>query len=182
MGAPLSALWTIVAWLVLGFGRVGAAPEASEGSGLRVAVLPLVFDGGAPSAAAREKIEAGVVEGLSRGDIEAIPSTEVTAAAPEATGCADAACYGSVGERTSASHVVRTVVEVGEREYDVMMELVDASNGTVVATSQGSCDICGVAEAAGSPMNPNADTAEKRIVWSPRALISAGTTRRARAP
>jgi hypothetical protein len=108
----------------------------------------VTFTGEEPPVVARERIEAGLVEGLGRGAIETIPSTEVAAAAPEAKGCADAACYASVAEKTSASHIVRTVVEVGEREYDVMVELVDASNGDVVATSQGACDICGVAEAA----------------------------------
>lgn len=143
----MTSLWLAVTLVIAMLPiSLAVAQPAAEGV-LRVAILPVDFMG-TPPAIARERVEGGLIEGLSRGSIETIPAAQVLESAPEADGCASAGCYTSVAEKTSSTHLVRTIVEVGEREYAVTVQLVDGNDGTVVAKSEGSCDICGVAEAA----------------------------------
>jgi hypothetical protein len=67
--------------------------------------------------------------------------------ATQADACADEACFATIVEGVRATHLVRAVVNEAERDYQLRLELRDAS-GTTIASVDDTCEICGVEEAA----------------------------------
>ncbi len=119
--------------------------RAAEGS---VAILPLQVDGQL-SDTDRESLSSSLVSGFERGELSVTGPGDVTAAMPDASACANKSCYKSAAEATNSRYVVRTTVGIQDRDYQVSVELYDGKTGERVANSQDSCEICGVADAAG---------------------------------
>lgn len=119
-----------------------AAPEG----GATAAILPLAVQGEMPEAD-RDRLSAELVEGLQRGDFGVVTPAEVSSAVSDAETCATTECYQRVAAATSATHVVRGVVTLKDRDYAVRVELLDGETGAPVATTGESCEICGVVDA-----------------------------------
>ncbi len=130
----------------LPLGPLPQAHAAEEGG--NVAILPLQVDGQL-SDADRESLSSSLVDGFKRGDLNITGPADVTAAYGRASDCTNKSCYKSAAEATGARYVVRTTVGIQDRDYEVSVELFDGKSGERVANSQDSCEICGVADAAG---------------------------------
>lgn len=125
----------------------GDASESSESSGgAKVAILPLVVEGEMPDSD-RATLTEQLVGGLQRGAFEVVTPSEV-----EATGegkCAKPNCMKQIADKTGATHVVRTLVSVSDRDYTVKVELFDGRDGTTIISSSDGCEICGVSDVGG---------------------------------
>ncbi|NVB39100.1 PEGA domain-containing protein [Pseudenhygromyxa sp. WMMC2535] len=119
------------------------APKVSKEDGTRAAILPLVVSGQLLDND-RQTLTDALVEGLQRGNFDVVPPDAVIAAGHR--DCSRAGCMQSIASSTGASHVVRVVVEVVDRDYSVQVELYDGKDGTTVVTSSDGCEICGVAD------------------------------------
>src|SRR5688572_4232277 len=53
-----------------------------------------------------------------------------------------------IAKETGATHIVRAIIQVVDRDYTVKLELYDAEGAKVVSTSDG-CEICGVVDVGG---------------------------------
>src|SRR5690606_30334877 len=140
--ATAASLW--VGGLPIPF---AVAAEPTEDSGATAAVLPLVESGDALPEADRQMLTQELVEGLRRGDFEVIGPDEVEAASPGSQGCNEASCYQEIAKATNATHLVRARVQVADRDYRVDVNLIDGKSGTSLATTDESCEICGIADA-----------------------------------
>jgi hypothetical protein len=129
-----------------GLGDPTAPPEPpAEQPGARAAIIPLVVEGEL-SASDRVQLTDELVEGLRRGAFDIVPPEKVATVAPEATTCEKAKCFKEIAAKNRATHIVRTKITVRDRDYDVRVELVDGRQGTLLASSQEGCEICGVAD------------------------------------
>jgi len=127
------------------------APPMNAGpanADFKAAILPIAVEG-EMSDADRDRLTQELVDGLQRGNFAIVSPTEVEAAVSNADSCDKKRCYSKIGDKTGASHIVRSVVTVNERDYDVSVALIDPANGNVLASSQESCEICGIADAGG---------------------------------
>jgi len=121
-----------------------AEPETDRPN---VATLPIEFDG-KPGPTVRKRMQDELGKGLSRGDFDVVDVDRVAQEVPDGTTCANAACYRRVAEAVGATHVVRTVVRIRSRDYEVKIDLIAADDGSVIASSSETCEICGLDEAA----------------------------------
>jgi len=142
MRGPLVYLSLLLLWLAL-----GGPARADGGDGAidarKVAVLPLSVEGSIDDDAKAGLLN-GLRAGLERGDFAIAPQEEVEVLADNP--CDRQTCYGKLRSELGVSHLVRAKVIVKNRDYDLSLELIDAENGTVVASSQDRCDICGLEE------------------------------------
>ncbi|MCA9706410.1 MAG: hypothetical protein KDK70_11220, partial [Myxococcales bacterium] len=120
-------------------------PSVVSGS-TSAAILPLVAEGDGMPDADLTQLAGRLVEGLRRGAFEVIDPEAVRAKAADAGRCRSAACYTAIAKATGSSHVVLAVVDVDDRDYQVRVVLVDGKDGSEVASTEDSCQICGVAE------------------------------------
>lgn len=125
-----------------------AAPAASDDVAATAAILPVVVEGEL-SETDRLDLTARLVDGLERGDFALVKPAEVLKIDSDAAGCAKARCYKAIASSAKATHIVRTRVEVVDRDYTVYIELFDGSTGESVAKTEEGCEICGVADAGG---------------------------------
>jgi hypothetical protein len=122
------------------------APAGEQAASAKVAILPLVVEG-TLSDSDRASLTEQLVGGLQRGAFAVATPEEV-----EATGdgkCSKPNCMTKIAEKTGATHVVRAIVTVVDRDYDVRVELYDGSDGTTVISSSDGCEICGVSDVGG---------------------------------
>lgn len=132
-----------------GTGAPGDPTEApSTEISARAGVLPIVVDGELNDAD-QQALAAKLVEGLERGSFGIIAPGQVAAAAPEAASCASKDCYASIASKAGATHLVRATVTVQDRDYQILVELIDGATGDVLARSDDGCEICGVADVGG---------------------------------
>lgn len=130
----------------VGFSEASAAPDAA---GRKVATLPLDVQGELPDSD-RDDMTKALLSGLERGAFEVISPDQVVAASPGAAGCADAGCAKQVASATGSQYVVRSRVTVQDRDYQIVVELLDGETGQSIAQTEDGCEICGVADV--SPM------------------------------
>ncbi len=141
MRGPLLYLVLLLSWIAL------SGPARAEGDGSidarKVAVLPLVIEGSIDDDA-----KAGLLNrlraGLERGEFAIVPQADVDLLADNP--CDRQTCYGKLRAELEVSHLVRVTVVVENRDYELSLELIDAENGDVVASSEERCDICGLEE------------------------------------
>ncbi|MFV8750762.1 PEGA domain-containing protein [Nannocystaceae bacterium ST9] len=132
--------------LVVSVAHATPPSESSESVGAKVAILPLVVEGELPDTD-RATLTDQLVGGLQRGAFAVATPDEVEAAGER--DCSKPNCIKKIAEKTGATHVVRTVVTVSDRDYTVRVELYDGSDGTTVISSSDGCEICGVADVGG---------------------------------
>jgi hypothetical protein len=115
-------------------GSTGAPAPGSE----TIAVLPLAIEGELPPTW-REQLQSRLTEGMARGHrpVRAVDGKGE---------CRDAACMREIGSTTGARWITRARVTVRDRDFDVALELFDARDGTSVTKSQGTCEVCAIAE------------------------------------
>ncbi|HFE45551.1 MAG TPA: PEGA domain-containing protein, partial [Nannocystis exedens] len=141
MRGPLLYLVLLLSWIVL------SGPAQADGDGSietrKVAVLPLVIEGSIDDDAKAGLLN-GLRAGLERGDFAIVPQADVDVLADDP--CDRQTCYGKLRAELEVSHLVRVTVVVDNRDYSMGLELIDAENGDVVASSEERCDICGLEE------------------------------------
>lgn len=117
-----------------------AAPE-SGGAGTQVAVLPLTVTGELPTRW-RAEAESRLAAGLSRGAL-------AVSAAPDVPGtCSDPACWAEQPQLAAADFVVSATLAVGDaRDYTLAIDVSSTKTGSVVASAEGTCELCGFEEA-----------------------------------
>lgn len=123
--------------------------DIAEASSLTAVVLPMFVEGTMPDSD-RTLLEARLIEGLDRGGFAVIAPETLRADGVSTAACQERGCVEEIGRRYNATHVVRGLVSVEDRDYGVTIELADvAASGDVIATSSQSCEICGPLDAAG---------------------------------
>jgi len=117
-----------------------AAPEPEGTVRSDVVVLPLSVQGELPPRWHAEA-EARLATGLSRGDI-GVESLVVPVE------CRTPACWSEFPQAADAAFVVMADLVVGDaRDYAVVVDVVSAKTGKVVASTSGTCELCGFEEA-----------------------------------
>ncbi len=131
----------IVAAVALASGSASArAPVQDE-----VLAWPIVVDA-AIEPAAKAELVAAVRTGLERA---AVTSTSLDASrTAAAAACADATCVASIAREAGARWVVQPVLRVDDRNWQIAASLIDVRDGSILATVDASCELCGNAEVA----------------------------------
>lgn len=145
-----TAAWVTALALGLAHAPIVHAAEPSAASSERAAktaILPLVVEGELPETD-RETLTSQLVGGLQRGSFEIVTPDQVIAAAGGGD-CSKPNCMQKIAEKTGATHIVRAIVEVVDRDYTVRVELYDGSDGTKIVSATDGCEICGVADVGG---------------------------------
>lgn len=124
-------------------GEGGGQPQ-----GGKLAILPLVVEGSL-SDADRTTLTQSLISGLQRGNFTVLAPDQVLAADSGAASCDNAVCYKSIATKTGAAHIVRAVVTVRDRDYNVRVDLFTGADGQRIAATQDGCEICGVVDASG---------------------------------
>jgi TolB-like protein len=145
----LAAWATALALGLAQFPIVHAAPPSAASSDVapKTAILPLVVEGEMPEAD-RATLTDQLVGGLQRGSFEVVTPEQVVAAAGDGD-CSKANCMQKIAEKTGATHIVRAVIQVSDRDYTVRVELYDGSNGSKIVSADDGCEICGVVDVGG---------------------------------
>src|SRR5690606_12867120 len=115
-----------------------------EGSAT-AAILPIKVEGEL-SDTDRATLTNELVAGLERGAFAVVLPDAVTAPDAGAADCDKPRCYKKIAEATSATHVVKSKLSVVDRDYKVRIELVDGTDGRVLASAEDGCEICGVSD------------------------------------
>lgn len=139
----------------------GDPTEAPVADAPTAAILPLTVDGALPPADL-DRLTEELVEGLGRGAFGVVEPGTVANATSAAGGCATPACAKKVAAAVGASHVVRTVVKVADRDYEVSVTLIDGKTGQTLANTEDNCEICGVVE-AGAMLSTAAATLKTKL-------------------
>lgn len=124
-----------------------APPSGATDRAPKTAILPLVVEGELPETD-RETLTNQLVGGLQRGSFEIVTPDQVTTAAGGGD-CSKPNCMKKIAEKTGATHIVRAIVEVVDRDYTVRVELYDGSDGTKIVSASDGCEICGVVDVGG---------------------------------
>jgi TolB-like protein len=148
-----TAIWATATAIALGLASFPlvtpaaiAAPPEEAAATTTTAILPLVVEGALPDAD-RESLTNQLVEGLQRGSFQVVTPEQVSAAVGN-DDCSKPGCMQKIAKETGATHIVRAIVEVVDRDYTVKVELYDADGAKIVSSSDG-CEICGVMDVGG---------------------------------
>lgn len=116
-------------------------PEpAAEQDALRVVLLPLEVEG-TLAESWRGELHQALRRGLADGNMVVVSGPQGEALED----CRETSCITATSRDARAEGVVRARIAVVDRDYDVVIELLD-SGGETVATSEESCAVCGMAE------------------------------------
>jgi hypothetical protein len=115
------------------------ALSSASASASRLAVLPIELTGATDEAAAAILRE-HLTRGLTHGAFTLVPAAEVEALCAAPGDCAPAL-------RARATFALRAQVSVDDRDYLVRLELRATKDGSLVASSEERCELCGIAEA-----------------------------------
>ena len=130
---------------------------------VKPAILPLQVEGGEIPEADQKVLSGELVKSLrERGAFQVIPPEQVLEAVPNAGKCDNGRCAQRIADKTQATHVVRTVVTVQDRDYDVKISLIDGKSGSVLAKTGEGCEICGIAD-VGQIIATNAATLKTKL-------------------
>src|SRR5687767_277354 len=122
---------------LVGSTEAGAAEPAAESDA--IAVLPVVIAGELPKPW-REQLQARLREGIERGDR---PVVVAARDCPEPA----ATCLREIGAEQGARWIARARVGVQERDFAIALELYDGRTGQSVTATEGTCEVCAIAEA-----------------------------------
>jgi hypothetical protein len=122
-----------------------AVLEAAEGKP-EAAILPITY-GGKGFQDRRATLDSALLEGFRRGGAPFVDPAAVTAAHPDVGACGTMDCTATIGRLLGVRFVVRSRVEVTGRDYDISLEIVDATTGEVAAKTSERCEVCGLSEA-----------------------------------
>jgi hypothetical protein len=135
-----------------------------------VLLWPLVIDA-AIEPAARAELDAAARVGLERASMTsaALDSSQSAAAAA----CADAGCAAALALDVGVRWVVRPVLRVDDRNWQITATLISAGDGSTLATVDATCELCGNAEVAEELAHQIATLAEKieRLDPEPAQLV-----------
>ena len=118
-------------------------PETTRAPDSRLAILSLALTG-SDDASLAANLLTHLKQGLARGAFAVVDPAEVERHAPG--GCSEKPCLAALRSNSKADFVLRSVVTVDDRDYIVHLELLAAADGTVLASSEERCDLCGLAE------------------------------------
>lgn len=128
-------------------GIVAAISSAPQPQPSRtVAVLPLTVEGSL-GAASHDKLEEGIALGLARGNFDVIPPSRLSQEVGASPPCKDPSCFVGHAATLDADYLVQaTVLDEDNRNYAVVLNLIDGRTGRVAARSEERCDVCGLQE------------------------------------
>lgn len=115
-----------------------AALTTAPGVGAETVRAPLQLEGEVEDRA-RVEFDAQLAAGLKRSGL----ATPIVDAA-----CDDVECWAKAGAEAGAAYLIWPRVTASGRDYDVTIQLVDVATASVVATTEQTCEVCGVQEAA----------------------------------
>lgn len=119
-------------------GKAAAAPADS-----RLAVLAITLTGTTDESTG-PRLLGHLKKGLERGAFTIIDPVEVERHAPG--GCSKQSCLTALRTQASAAFALRAQISVSDRDYTVHLDLLDTRTGTVLATSDERCELCGSTE------------------------------------
>lgn len=120
-----------------------AATPVAAAADSRLAVLAIALSGSVDESTG-PRLLGHLKKGLERGAFTVVDPAEVERHAPD--GCSDARCLSALRDRAGAAFALRARVSVNDRDYVVHLDLLDTRTGTVLATSEERCDLCGSTE------------------------------------
>lgn len=146
--------WTLIGVALLALGVVPPTAEAKPrdkaeqpaAKSNRVAVLPIDFEGDMPEAW-RQKMSEELIRGLVRAGFDTVPP-DVVQKESGIESCDNDKCLNYISEAVGARYVVRSRIKVTDKDYDLQADVLDSEDGSLIASSTESCDLCGAAEVA----------------------------------
>ncbi len=124
-------------------GSAAAKPGTPANTDSKLAVLPLALTGSQDETAG-PSLSGHLQQGLARGAFAVVDAAEVERLA--AGGCSEQRCLTALRKQAGATFVLRSAVTVDDRDYVVRLELLATEDGSVLASSEERCDLCGLAE------------------------------------
>ncbi|MEZ4448324.1 MAG: PEGA domain-containing protein [Nannocystaceae bacterium] len=120
----------------------GAEAESSGRLPVRVLILPRREGDPLPSAT-DQSLRESLRDGLRRAGAALVePTAEV-----EADECADVSCLGRLRATVGVTYVLHAALAVIDRDYSLHLDLLTTEDGSVVATFDARCALCGLQEA-----------------------------------
>jgi PEGA domain len=161
MGA-LAALLSLSLSLSLASSPTTPDPSAAEPP--RVAVLELAVSGPLPPQW-EQALATALRDGLARGRFRVVEPQ------PAAPGCTELSCL-SQAARGAVAYAVTAHVGVADRMYTIEVALVDANSGESLASANGNCEVCGLADVSERVADLAATMRDKldRLVTAPPML------------
>lgn len=118
------------------------APDAAAPA-LKLAIITPLLKG-AEDPLLVSQLEQDLRGGMQRGRLVLLEAADVARVAGGS--CEDAACIERLGRELGATFVLRALVTVADRDYNLRIELVDTRNRETAAESERVCELCGLAE------------------------------------
>ena len=87
-----------------------------------------------------------VVATLEQRERAVVGSKRVARASPEVSACTEPECWRAAAEAARVDHLVDLRVTKSGPDFDLQLRLVDGSTGTLLASAERTCEICGFAE------------------------------------
>ncbi len=115
-----------------------AALVTALGASVETVRAPLQLEGEVEDRA-RVEFDAQLAAGLKRSGL-ATPIVDAV--------CDDLSCWAEAGAEAGAAYLILPRVTASGRDYEVRIQLVDVATASVVATTEQTCEVCGVQEAA----------------------------------
>lgn len=131
-----------VGWL-LGPPAVEASPSTDDGP--RVLVLTEVVEGELEEPR-RQELDAALRTGLARGDFAVVQGAAQPSCRVDPTAAWTPACAAQAAREAGATHAVLMSLRIERRDYSVSLQVLEADDETVTATSVQRCEVCGLAE------------------------------------
>jgi hypothetical protein len=109
-----------------------------------VSLLPTSFEGELEEHW-KEEIGTRIGDGFSQGDFELITGD---ALGPAAAQCREGTCVTEVASKSGSDMVVASSVTVIEKDFEIALQVMDGSDGSILASVEDTCGLCGGSEAA----------------------------------
>lgn len=119
----------------------GATPAPAAAPKNLAVVRPRLV--GADTPALAEQIATLLTAGLAEAPVRRLPAADV---ARVTASCADAACIQPLHDALQADLILQATLTMTGRDFGLVLELLAAPDGALVARSAGSCDLCGRGE------------------------------------
>ncbi len=107
--------------------------------------MPLKLDGDL-NEGWHDKIEDSLTRGFVQAGMGVVTPMQVTAASGGVGDCNNTKCFQFLSNSVEARFLVRATLAVEDRNYTITMDIVDGNDGSMAASSNEACQLCGLSE------------------------------------
>ena len=124
---------------------VALSPAVARAERPRIAVMEVAGAKVAPDL--RDRMTHSVHEGLLASGADVVDGMPAAATGPGGAPCDGNGCVTAVAKATVAAYVVRGMLEIDGRTYELRLEMLDGKSGDLIESREDRCEICTEGEA-----------------------------------